>query len=130
MFIDGSKTKEILGFSLVIAFYLAVPCLALLSYRGWAKQWRTKLPLWRNLLGAGSIAFTLINWLAFAYVAFAIVTRRRTDFFMDIWTIVSVLVSLAAVVLSLALKGRPRICAFLAACLMATPLIMDYVRGT
>ncbi len=126
---NASKAYEILGFSLGVATFLAVPLLTAVAYRGWAKQWRSELPLWRNLLGAWSIAFTLINWLAFAYLAFAIFTRRHTDFFTDLWTVVAVLVSLAAVVLSLALKGRPRICAFLAACLMATPLIMNYLRG-
>jgi hypothetical protein len=44
---DASKILGVLTF-------VAVPCLAILAYRGWAKSLRQELPQWRNALGLAS----------------------------------------------------------------------------
>lgn len=118
---------EILVRFLMIVTYVAIPCLALLAYRGWAKHLRQDLPRWRSFLGVASIIITLLNWLALAYPAFMIAAHLQADFFTAGWTVANIMVALIGAAWSLALKGRPRVCAFLAGCLMASPWLISYL---
>ena len=129
MLLDGTKTKEILGGSLMVVAYVAIPCLGVLAYLGWAKRLRSELPIWRSYLGVGSCLMTLVLWFESAYVAFKISAHLRTDFITVGWTVANILVAVTGAAGSFALKGRPRVYAFLAACLMATPWIMSYLGG-
>jgi|GEM_PF-3093273 len=129
MLLDGSRIKVILAGSLMVVAYVAIPCLGVLAYLGWAKRWRSELPIWRSYLGVGSSLMTLVVWLESAYLAYRISAHLRTDFFTVGWTVANILVALTGAAGSLALKGRPRVYAFLAACLMATPWIISYLGG-
>lgn len=120
---------EMLARIVALTAFVIIPCLCVNAYRGWVRRLRPILPPWRNFVGAGSIVLTLINWLGISYLAFAISTHRRTDYLSVAGPLVVVLVSAVATVLSLALKGHPRVWAFIAAALMTGLLGMSYLAG-
>ena len=121
-------TEVVAGISSLAAF-ATIPCLVTISYRGW-RRLRENLPSWRNFLGASSILFTLMNWLFLAYITFAIAAHRTLDLFTDdAGPVLALLVSAVAIVLSLALQGRPRVWAFLAATLMTALWTTSYLSG-
>jgi len=119
---------EMLARIVALTASVIIPCFCVIAYRGWLRRLRPILPAWRNFLGAGSIGLTLVTWLGISYVAFAISTHRRTDYISNAEPLV-VLVSAVATVLSLTLKGHPRIWAFIAAALMTGLLTMSYLSG-
>jgi hypothetical protein len=53
--------RKILG----VLTFVAVPCLAILAYRGWARSLRQELPHWRNALGLASIVVTFLSWFSY-----------------------------------------------------------------
>jgi len=72
----GSRVGEILTMGIQITALLAIPCLTVLAYRGWAKRLRTELPRWRTILGLTSILMTILASLAFISFFLLIVLYR------------------------------------------------------
>jgi hypothetical protein len=102
----------------LIAFAVA-PYLIAMAYRGWMNT-RGNLPRWRSFLGTSSIYLTLINWIGFAYMLLDIATNGRIGPFelLLVFNVVGFFASIAALALSLALKGRPKAWASFAAALV------------
>jgi len=114
----------------LVMVILAPLCLIVFAYRGWAKRKQSELPSWRNLLGVTSIAVSVVSWFAFAYLVLALSTGNRTDFFTGAWLLAIGLASSGAIGLGVALKGRSRLLAVLAACLLSILWILTYFAGT
>lgn len=96
---------------------LSVPVLSVLAYLDWRRSPQTALSRWRNLTGAGSVAITLVAWAGYALATFASLGGHfkysRDDAFLSISTL-----AIVAAVPALAWRGRPRIVAAAAACLL------------
>jgi hypothetical protein len=127
--VNKHELVEMLAGILGLAAFVAIPFLAAIAYRGYLQRIRANLSTPRRFLGMGSLVCTVMSWGGYAYLAFAVSTRKRTDFFTDAWMVAAVLVSLSAIVLSLALKGRPRIWALVATSLMSALWTMSYLGG-
>jgi hypothetical protein len=132
MSFDGSKTKEILALCLEGITFLAVPCLTVLAYRGWAKGLRQGLPRWRNALGMTSIVVTFLSWFGLSMFALFVLLDRiglNTNFFSFLpdWMPAIALLVLAGTSLAFALKGASRIEAIVAGLLMVTAWMTSVV---
>jgi hypothetical protein len=108
---------------------ITIPFLTVVAYRGWAMRWRRDLSLWRNFLGVGSLVMTFIVWLGTAYLALSLLTHLPTNFFTGAWTVANAFVALIACACSLALKGRSRVWASVAALLQFGLWTISYLGG-
>jgi hypothetical protein len=120
-----------LRFMTVIAA-LAVLSLTLLAYRGWAKRLRKDLPRWRSILGMTSVAFMFLASLIAVIFAFLALIHFKVESsyllidFLLLFYWLDIGLFLGAVVgalLSLALKGAPRVQAGLAGLFFILSLI-------
>lgn len=127
MFLNQGRVP--LALFLEIALYLATPCCLFAAYRGWAKHGRRELPRWRNWIGVASMTLTSAVWLWITSVGFSHFANLQINLTSDAWTAADMFTSIIAVLTSLALKGRPRMAALVAAMLAAAPFILDYARG-
>jgi hypothetical protein len=121
-------TQDLFPQLMWIATIVATPVLTLLAYNGWTNRVRKDLPRWRNALAAMSIVVTATGWLSFIF--FLIVARllRLSTHFFDMNGIApSALVAVVGACLAIALKGRARFQAFLAAFLLAIYWTMNLV---
>jgi hypothetical protein len=97
--------------TLGILIFIAIPSLAILSYRGWTKGLRQELPQWRNALGLTSILITFLSWCGTA-------TLLLLGSISDNWIVSIALLALTGTVLAFALRGASRIEAIAASFLM------------
>jgi hypothetical protein len=106
-------------FIFLAVWVLSVPLLGVVALVVWFKRHRSNLPLWRNALGLGSVAAVGVNWAWFLFLTYCgqiggfgthYMTTRSADRYL--------LVPLAAILASFALKGKSRVLAALSAFLM------------
>lgn len=97
--------------TLGIVIFIAIPSLAILSYRGWTKGLRQKLPQWRSALGVTSIVITFVSWFGAAILLLL-------GSLSDKWELPLALLALAGTILAFTLKGASRIEAIAAGVLM------------
>ncbi|SRR6266567_3052667 len=107
--------------------FVAVPCLAILAYRGWAKSVRQKLPHWRNALGIMSIVLTSLSWSSLAILPLLGRIDVSTGFFSVDWISPIAFLTVAGTFLAFALKGASRIEAIVASLLMVAAWGMSVV---
>lgn len=69
--------QKVIGF-LALAAFVAVPCLSVLAYRGWAKFGGKDISDWRNVLGLLSIIVISLNWAFFLTITFLALIRFHT----------------------------------------------------
>ena len=110
---------------LVVAGWLATPCLCLLAYREWRKRTRQELTRTRSAFGLASLAITFQNWLILLCTLAISWARPRSGFgaYLDsaisakgeTLPLISLLLFVLAVVLALAFKRSARIEAVAAA---------------
>jgi hypothetical protein len=98
--------------------FIAVPCLAILTYRGWTEGLRHELPRWRSALGITSIVITFLSWSSLAILPLLDRIGINTGFFSVDWTTPIALLVLAGTSMAFALRGAPRIEAIVAGLLM------------
>ena len=103
---------------------VAIPCLAILAYRGWIKGLRHELPHWRSGLGIASIVVTFLSWASTCILLLIDRIGINTDFLSVDWTTPIALLALAGTSLAIALKGASRIEAIVAGILMAAGAAM------
>jgi len=121
--------NKILG----VLIFVAVPCLAILAYRGWTKGLRHELPRWRNALGMTSIVVTFLSWFGLSMFALLVLLDRiglNTNFFSfsPDWMPAIALLVLAGTSLAFALKGASRIEAIVAGLLMVAAWMASVVH--
>ena len=97
--------------TLGILIFIAIPSLAILSYRSWTKGLRQELTHWRSALGLTSILITFFSWGGTG-------TLLLRGSFSDNWIVLIALLSLTGTVLAFALRGASRIEAIAASFLM------------
>jgi hypothetical protein len=106
-------------FILLAIWVLSVPLLEVAALVGWFKSLRSKVSIWRNALGLGSVTAVTMNWAWFLFLAYC---GQIGGFGTHVMTSRSAgrcsLVPLAALVASFAFKGKSRIFAALSAFLM------------
>jgi hypothetical protein len=103
--------------TLGILAFIATPSLAIMSYWGWTKGLRQKLPQWRSALGLTSILITILSWCGTA-------TLLLLGSFSDNWMVPIALLALTGTVLAFALRGASRIEAIAAGFLMFAGITM------
>ena len=108
--------------------FVAVPCLAILAYRGWTKSLRHDLPSWRSALGIVSIVVTFLSWSSLAILPLLDRIGVNTGFFSPDWTAPIALLVLAGTTLAFALRGASRIEAIVAGLLMVTAWLTSVVH--
>ena len=121
--------RRILG----VLTFVAVPCLAILAYRGWARSLRQELPHWRSALGLASIVVTFLSWSSLSMSALLVLLERigfNTNFFSfsPDWIPPIALLVLAGTSLAIALRGASRIEAIVAGLMMVVAWIMSVVE--
>ncbi len=109
--------QKVIGF-IALAASMAVPCLTVMAYRGWAKFGGKEISNWRNVLGLLSIIVASLNWALFIAIAFSTIIRFRTVLDSPDLNGLFVLLSLVPAVLCFALKKAPRIQVLIASGLM------------
>jgi hypothetical protein len=124
---EGSKTKEVLIHSLMIATIVAIPFLTALAYRGWAKRGRQDLPHWRSSLGMASIVLTFVSWLILGGLALSVRIGINTSLFPPYWMAPIALLVFVGTCLGFAWRGTSRIEAIVAGLLMVTAWLMSVV---
>jgi hypothetical protein len=110
---------------LTAAATFAPPALVVLAYLGWVKGLRGNLPRWRSFMGVMSIALTLLNWLIFLALSFALLMHLQANFFTDGWFATSALIAGVSTFLAFALKGTPRTQAVVAGLFMTSIWIIS-----
>lgn len=100
---------------------LIAPILLVIAWRRWLVTVRATLPAWRNGLGLAALLIVSLNWAVAALVEiWALLpygTPRLAEFTWMVFHLWHPLV-ISAVVLGLALKGRPRVLMMMAGLLM------------
>ena len=107
--------------------FVAVPSLAILAYRAWAKSLRHELPSWRSALGLASVVITLLSWFGLAVLALsALMDLNAGSYLLDSLGPIA-LVVIAGTTLGFALRGASRIEAIVAGLLMVAAWITSFV---
>jgi prepilin signal peptidase PulO-like enzyme (type II secretory pathway) len=111
---------------IMVTAFVAVPCLTVLAYRGWAKNSRQDLPRWRSVLGITSISVTFLNWFGCTILALSALVDFNIPFSSD-WVSPLALLVLLGTCLALALRGAPRLQAIVAGVLMVAVWLTSVV---
>jgi len=107
------------GIFFLAAWALSVPILSIAALVLWFKRLRAELPLWRSAVGVATLFVLLGNWVWFLWLACVgeiggfgthFLTTRSADEYL--------LIPLAAIVTSVALKSKSRALAVVASFLM------------
>jgi len=97
---------------------LAIPALAILAYRGWARGVREQVARWRSTLGVMSIAFTFLGWIGLVVPFIFGLMGFNVDFVGSTWITALFYFGVIAISLAFALRGTSRVQALLAGLLV------------
>jgi len=117
--------EDVLIVSLFIVLGLAVPCLLLLACRGWFRDLRRELPVWRSILTAISAISILFAW--FWLDGTAILWYWGIRLQLDPYYSPSVPFALAGILSAFALRRIYRLQMLLAGVIMVAQWRLSYV---
>jgi hypothetical protein len=119
-----SHAKLILTTFFAVA-YLVPPVLIVLAYRAWIKSDRKSVPRWRNVIAMAALWLILAEWLILIGFVLASLLHLDTSSLFELGALLNCLVSLVGTLMSLVMKGSPRLQAVAAGSLITTIWILS-----